>query len=55
MNEERKLFRTDIERIEDALNVLCDVATLPGPDTQTQILNGIREMKKALKQPDDEA
>ena len=37
------------------LNVLFEVATQPGPDTQTQILNGIREMKRRLTPTEDEA
>ena len=47
--------RTDVERIEEALDVLFDVATQPGPDTQTQILNGIRAMKRCLDPTEDEA
>ena len=55
MSEESKRPRTDIERIEDALDGLFLVATSPGPDTQTAILNGIVEMRRRLKPAKDEA
>ena len=47
--------RTDVERIEEALEVLYEVATAPGPDTQTAILHGIREMKRRLTPTEEEA
>ena len=47
--------RTDVERMEDALNALYEMAMAPGPDVQTQILNGIRDMKRVLTPTEDEA
>ena len=52
---EEKRPRTDVERIEEALNTLFDFAIMPGPDVQTQILNGIRDMKRVLTPTEDEA
>ena len=52
---EDKRPRTDVERIEEALNTLHEEATAPGPDVQTQILYAINRMKKVLDPTEDEA
>ena len=46
--------RTDVERIEDALDGFCEVAMQPGNSTASQLMEAVNELRKRLTPTDTE-